>query len=147
MNRKVAGYMRIAEAVAKMGTCGRAQVGAVLVLRDHILGVGFNGSARGEPHCTDAGCILEVRRGREHCIRAIHAEVNAVVNARCDLRGATLYCTHEPCWDCLRVLKNAGVSELVFYRGSYQDDANQQEMLRSFPVVMTLPPKDKAVRL
>jgi len=125
-------YLAIAKAVAKMGTCPRAQVGALIVKNDKPISFGFNGAARGEPHCTDVGCILETRRGRKHCIRALHAESNAIDNAREDVRGATLYCTHVPCWDCLRRLRNAGIKLLVYYAGSYQDDHRQQDLLGKF---------------
>ena len=121
--------MGIAHAVSQGGTCPRAQVGAVVVKDDRVIGLGYNGAPRGEEHC---GCILERRRGRDHCIKAVHAEVNAVLNGYGDMRGATLYCTHESCYDCLRLLLNAGIKRLVFNGGSYQDDERQKALLLKF---------------
>jgi dCMP deaminase len=136
-------YLGIAEAVAKFGTCGRAQVGAIIVKDRKILGTGYNGAPSGEPHCTDVGCLIEVRRGKEHCIRTIHAEVNAIVNAREDVRGGTVYCTHEPCYDCLRFLKNAGI-KTIYYRKSYPGEQTQQELIKKFDA-HHLPDKGKDV--
>src|SRR5688572_27353982 len=68
-------FMGIAEAVSKRASCPRASVGAVLIDGDcRILATGYNGSATNEPHCLDAGCLIE----DGHCQRAIHAEMNAV---------------------------------------------------------------------
>jgi dCMP deaminase len=109
-------YMGIAQAVAKFGTCGRAQVGAILVKDGRVMGTGYNGAPAGEAHCADVGCLLIRRWGKDHCATAIHAEVNAILNARSDVRGATLYCTHEPCYDCMRLLINAGISRIIYKR-------------------------------
>lgn len=136
-------YLSVAEAIAKFGTCSRAQVGAIIVRDRKILGTGYNGAPSGEPHCLDAGCLIEVRRGKDHCIRTIHAEVNAVINSRVDVRGSTVYCTHEPCYDCLRVLRNAGI-KTIYYRKAYPGEKAQQELLKKFDA-HHLPSKDKDV--
>ncbi len=45
----------------------------------------------------------------------VHAEVNAVITAGCDLTGCTLYCsTGMPCPDCMGVIIQAGVSKVVY---------------------------------
>ena len=43
----------------------------------------------------------------------IHAEDNAVIFARCDLRGATAYITGPPCAACFRRLLQVGVRRIV----------------------------------
>jgi dCMP deaminase len=126
-------YMNVAEAVAKFGTCPRAQVGAIIVKDDKIIGTGYNGSAVGEAHCTDpiengGGCILEERRGRQHCIRTMHAEVNAIINSRADARGGTMYCTHQPCYDCSRAIVNAGIA-FVYYKKEYPGDTQRDNFV------------------
>ena len=120
-------YLNIARAVAKGSTCLRRQYGAVIVKNDRILGTGFNGAARGIEHCTDTGlCVreeLKVPHGERYelCV-AVHAEQNAVINAQCDVSGATLYLVGfeggkeikaEPCLMCARVIKNAEIAEVV----------------------------------
>lgn len=103
-------YFRlIATTVAMRASCPRASVGAVIVSPDNrILATGYNGAPSGEPHCLDEGCMVE----DGHCQRALHAEVNAVaVAARHGtvLNGARIYCTLEPCRECVKVLKAAGI--------------------------------------
>ena len=101
----------IAEMVSSRATCPRAEVGAVLVKDNRIIGTGYNGSPPGEPHCRDVGCDVV----DDHCQRAIHAEVNAVVHTTTDIRGARLYLydslgRDEPCRECAKVLRSGGIS-------------------------------------
>ena len=58
-----------------------------------------------------------------HCVRATHAEANAVVQGALhgvSLEGATAYCTHQPCVGCSKLLISAGVVKIV-YEGAYPD--------------------------
>jgi dCMP deaminase len=112
-------FLTIADAVAQRSTCLRRSVGAVLVRDRRILATGFNGAVRGQPHCLDVGCDLV----DGHCVRAVHAEMNAVVQAALhgvSTAGSVLYCTSQPCHNCTKVLLNAGVVGVV-YRDPYED--------------------------
>lgn len=106
-------FMNIAEEVSTRATCDRLKVGAVLVKDHRILCTGYNGSLPGTPHCDEVGHL--VKDG--HCVRTIHAEQNAVLQAaRFGIRldGATCYCTFKPCLSCLKTLLGAGVSKIIF---------------------------------
>lgn len=112
-------FMQIARTVATRATCPRASVGAVLV-RDHrILTTGYNGAPRGVTHCTQAGCIIV----NDHCVRATHAEANAIVQGALHgvgLQDATAYCTHQPCVNCSKLLISAGIVKII-YQDAYPD--------------------------
>jgi dCMP deaminase len=112
--------MDIAHTVATRATCPRLSVGAVVV-RDHrILTTGYNGAPHGVAHCTDAGCTMV----DEHCVRATHAEANAIVQGALHgigLKGSTAYCTHQPCVHCTKLLISAGIVTIV-YDIAYPDD-------------------------
>jgi dCMP deaminase len=102
-------------------------VGAVLVLDKRILTTGFNGSPAGQPHCDEIGHLLV----EEHCVRTIHAETNAIIQAALhgiSTRGCTCYVTHFPCINCTKVLINAGMSRLV-YNVAYRIDGNALDFL------------------
>jgi dCMP deaminase len=112
-------FMHIARTVATRATCPRASVGAVLVRKHRILTTGYNGAPRGVAHCTEAGCII----ANEHCLRATHAEANAVVQGALhgvSVEGATAYCTHQPCVNCSKLLISAGIAKIV-YEEPYPD--------------------------
>jgi dCMP deaminase len=113
-------FMSIARQVASRSTCDRKAVGAVLVRDRAILSTGYNGSIRGLPHCDDVGHVME----GDHCVATIHAETNAIIQAaRNGVRvgDATLYVTASPCWNCFKILANAGVKRIV-YAEFYGDD-------------------------
>jgi len=106
-------FMELAQVVAKRSTCKRRSVGAVLVRDKRILTTGYNGSPPGLPHCIDAECLML----DGHCVRAIHAEQNAIVQGALhgiDLRGATCYVTASPCVHCSKMLIATGVKRIVF---------------------------------
>ena len=112
-------FMDIARLVAQRSTCKRANVGAVLVSRDnHIVSSGYNGSPPGSHHCLDVGCLMH----KDHCIRTIHAELNAILNLEHRYEGLTLYCTHQPCLHCYKALYTIKV-EQIYYLEPYKDDA------------------------
>lgn len=113
-------FMGIAHLVSARSTCKRAKVGAVLVdpFERCIAATGYNGSMPEAKHCTEEGCILDIKG--EHCRRAIHAELNAVLHLRSSHSALWLYSTHQPCADCLKALVSVRVS-MITYESHYPD--------------------------
>lgn len=83
---------------------------------------GYNGSPRGTPNCIDLGTCKrqeeKIPSGQmlEKC-RAVHAEQNAIINAGSQgksVKGDILYCTTYPCTICAGMIKNAGITEVIF---------------------------------
>lgn len=112
-------FMDIAIQVASRSTCRRIPdgVGALLALDRQILSTGYAGSIRGMPHCTDEniGCLIDEKTGG--CVRTVHGEVNAILQAAqhgVRIKGATLYSTMSPCWDCFKAAVNGGISRIVY---------------------------------
>lgn len=127
-------FMEIARLVSSRSTCIRRQVGAVLVRNKHIIATGYNGAPSGVPHCLDVGCLrhqLSIPSGERHEIcRGTHAEQNAIIQAALhgvSTQGAALYCTHQPCILCAKMLINAGVRKVIF-RGDYPDQLARELM-------------------
>jgi len=118
-------FMEIASVVAKRSTCLRNQVGALFVRNKRILTTGYNGAPSGLDHCDTVGCAREgVASGTHHELcRAVHAEQNAIIQAALhgiSIEGATLYCTHQPCILCAKMMINARVRKVV-YQQTYPD--------------------------
>lgn len=109
-------FLGIAQAVSTRATCPRLSVGAVIVSPEHrILSTGYNGAPPGADHCLDKGC--EIVDG--HCIRALHADRNAILFARADLKGATLYLWGgPPCLHCAQDIVTVGIVRVIS-RGDY----------------------------
>jgi len=115
-------YMALAQTVSLRSTCTRRQYGAIIVSTgDHILSTGYNGAARDEPHCLNIGCErerLKIPKGERYelCV-SVHAEANAIIQAArggASIDEATLYVNGTPCKMCWRLIKNAGIAEVVF---------------------------------
>ena len=124
--------MEIAQVVSTRSTCVRRHVGAVLVKNRQILATGYNGVPRGLTHCAERGCLrdeLGVPSGERHELcRGLHAEQNAIIQAAyhgAAIAGAELYCTHQPCVVCAKMLVNAGI-EVVHFAGPYPDGLAQE---------------------
>ena len=110
-------FLAMARLVASRSTCLHRHVGAVLVKDGHVLSTGYNGAPRGEPHCLDVGCAKPEHAIRMEDCRAVHAEINAIIQAALhgvSIMGATLYCSCRPCVMCSRALKNAGIEDIVW---------------------------------
>jgi len=121
-------FIAIAMMAATRSTCLRRQVGAVITCGNQIVSTGYNGAPSKTAHCLDTGCLREslgVPSGeRQEMCRGSHAESNAIAQAaRMGIAtdGAAIYCTHEPCSLCTKVILNAGVVRIVYVR-EYRDD-------------------------
>jgi len=120
-------FINIARNVATRSTCLRHNVGAVIVIDKQILTTGYNGAPSGLVNCIDIGCMrlkANIPSGTQHekC-RAVHAEQNAIIQASVhgiSIKGGTIYCTHQPCILCAKMLINAGIDRIVFEQ-SYPD--------------------------
>lgn len=121
-------FMEIARIVSMRSTCLRRNVGAVIVKDKRILSTGYNGAPSGLRHCLEVSCLREqmkIAPGERHELcRGLHAEQNAIIQAAyhgVSINGAHLYCTHLPCSICIKMLINAGISE-VYYEDGYPDE-------------------------
>jgi dCMP deaminase len=120
--------MAFTRLAATRSVCQRRQVGAVIVKDRNILATGYNGPPRGARHPSEVGCLREqlgVPSGERHELcRGLHAEQNAIIQAAyhgISIRGATIYCTNQPCGICTKMLINAGIVRVV-YADAYHDD-------------------------
>lgn len=120
-------FMGFALTASRRGTCDRKRVGAVIVIDRQVVATGYNGSIAGMPHCDDVGHDMV----GGHCVRTIHAEMNALAQAAkhgVAVDGGRIYTTASPCWDCFRVLVNAGILRFVYledYRSEESRDRIQ----------------------
>ncbi len=123
-------FMDLTETIARWSSCFKENrsVGAVIVRNKRILTTGYNGAPSGIKSCKEKGeCMrinLGIESGKQHELcYAIHAEQNAIIQAArigvC-IEGATLYCTHQPCAICSKMIVNAGISRIV-YKHPYPD--------------------------
>lgn len=126
-------WMRHCEIAAEASTC-RVHVACVLVHRNQLVGIGYNGSLHHDHHCSDVGCLFVETQvagssnSGKSCIRTVHAEMNAIL--KCTVRGSkeggwiTAYSTYQPCLNCFKALVQIGVRRIVYekvYRDEWRD--------------------------
>ncbi|WP_372588403.1 deoxycytidylate deaminase [Priestia megaterium] len=116
-------FLEQTELVATRSTCDRLSVGCLLVKDNRIIATGYNGSISGAPHCDDVGHLMY----ENGCKRTVHAEMNALLQCAkygVSANGATAYCNHFPCPDCMKSLNQAGIKRIVYkhhYKHRYEN--------------------------
>lgn len=119
-------FLKQAELVSQRSSCERAQVGAVVTVNRNCIATGYNGGVAGLDNCDEVGHRLE----EGHCIRTVHAEMNAILQCARNghaMDGATIYVTHFPCINCMKSLAQAGVERIV-YRHDYRNHEFAEEI-------------------
>lgn len=126
MNKWDKRFMDMATLVASWSDCLRRKVGAVIVKENRVISTGYNGAPIGILNCAERGFCI---RDKENIESGTHAEIcysscaeqNALIQiARLggtNVEGATLYCTHQPCVVCCKMIINAGIKKVVYKEG------------------------------
>ena len=144
-------FMSLARLAATRSTCLRRHVGAVIVKDRMLLSTGYNDTPRGLRNCGDGGCArcasdAAAGTGLDTCL-CLHAEQNAIIQAAYHgvaIAGGTIYCTHQPCLTCAKMVVNAGLVRIV-YAAPYPDRVAEQ-LLQDASVELVRFPQEAAAR-
>ena len=112
-------FLKLAMLASERATCPRMHCGCVLAKNKNVISTGYNGSIPGDDHCDEVGCLIV----DNHCVRTVHAEMNALVQAAKRghaVDGATAYVTNLPCPTCAKALITAGIKRVVIF-SDYHD--------------------------
>lgn len=136
-------YLRMARIWSENSYAIRRQVGCLIVKDRMIISDGYNGTPSGfENICEDAICQKPndpYCPGGLECFNCefvklktkpyvLHAEANAISKLAKSLNnseGATLYVTDEPCLECSKMIIQAGIKRVVFWRDYHSHDGVQ----------------------
>ena len=120
-------FMEMSRQIATWASCYQPnrKIGAVIVKNKRIMTTGYNGAPAGVKTCVERGECLRRKLGipsgtRQEMCYATHAEQNAIIQAArlgVSIEGATLYCTHQPCAVCAKMIVNAGIVRVVYGEG------------------------------
>ena len=112
--------MALARILGTRSSCDRLHAGAILVKDKRIISSGYNGAPPGMPTCDEVGHLME----EGHCVRTVHGEHNAILQAAqlgsTSTKGCTMYTKYNPCIHCTKYVIAAGVARVVvgkIYRG------------------------------
>lgn len=143
-------YMQIAYQTAKLSYAERRKVGCIIVKDEQIVSFGYNGTPHGFENecetfetvtiqasyketpdvvldleadgfiCKDECCTKKVYTTKRE---VLHAESNAITKlakSTMTSNGADLYTTTAPCFDCSKLIIQAGIKR-VFFSEDYRD--------------------------
>lgn len=103
-------YLRMAKVWSENSHCKRSQVGCLIVNNRTIISDGYNGTPSGFPNqCEDCD--------NNTIPTVLHAEANAITKiakSTNSAEGATLYVTLSPCFDCAKLIIQAGIKRIVY---------------------------------
>ncbi len=106
-------YLEMANTWGQLSKARRKKVGCLIVKNNQIISDGYNGTPAGY----DNNCEYETRFGWETRPEVLHAESNALMklakNTNSSL-GSTIYLTISPCFECAKLIIQAGVSRVVY---------------------------------
>lgn len=113
-------YVDIAHLVSQQSHDHLIKVGSVIVRDGQILSQGWNGMPSGMSNATR--CSNKFTKPE-----VIHSEANALMKLARNGGGsdaATIYCTHSPCFECAKLILQAGITRVV-YSDVYNRDSIQ----------------------
>lgn len=123
-------YMNMAKELSTLSKAERGKVGAIIVKENHIIAEGYNGTPMG----FDNSCEYYDHVGHYHTKpEVLHAESNAITKLARSTQssdGATLYCTLSPCFDCAKIIIQAGIKRVV-YSEKYRSHAGGLGLLHN----------------
>ena len=122
-------FMRVALAAMLRSKDPNTQVGACIAdTNNRILSVGYNGTPTGIGDDDFPWGASDDPLHDKHSY-VIHAEANAILNYRGNLKdmtGARCYVTLFPCQECAKMLVQAGIGEVVYLDDKYADTIGNQ---------------------
>jgi len=138
-------FIKLSQIAAERATCDRGKSGCVIVKDKRILATGYVGSPPGMPHCDEAGHLMkkvfdEDGSVSQHCVRTIHAEQNAILQAAkfgTPIEGSTLYVKMEPCRSCAMMIISAGIKRVVCEK-KYHSGQETRDLFRDAGVELVV---------
>lgn len=114
-------FMGVALLSQKRSKDPHTQVGATIVNPNkRIIGIGYNGFPRHIDDDTFPWNPSEKLSESKYAY-VVHAEANAILNSTSSLEGSTLYVTLFPCNECVKLLIQSGIKEVVYYEDKYNN--------------------------
>ena len=120
-------YLNTAEVFAYRSTCLKRKYGAAIVKDDVIISTGYNGSPRGMTNCNELGICPRIKmqchsgEGYSKC-KAVHAEMNALLNCLVGLNPDTTIYSAKPCPICARMIIQAGINNVYLRQSNKEND-------------------------
>lgn len=121
-------YMEMAEAISRLSYAQRSKVGCIIVTpQGQVIAQGYNGTPTGMDNCCEIEEIIhdfDSEGDYSEYVKLVtkrevlHAESNAITkcakNGCGSTDGSTIYVTLSPCFDCSKLIIQAGIKRIVY---------------------------------
>lgn len=113
-------YLRMADEWAQLSKAVRRKVGCLIVKDDQIISDGYNGTPAGFDNTCEfvnEGFLDRAENKLQTKPEVLHAESNALMKlakSTNSSKDSTIYLTMSPCFDCAKLIIQAGVIRVVF---------------------------------
>lgn len=117
-------FMNIAILASLRSKDLNTKVGSVLVKDNKIIGTGYNGLPTGiDESLFPVSRDQSLSYDKTKYAYTIHSEMNAILNCTMyDLTNAKLYVTLFPCCNCVKMLLQKRISEIIYLQDKYHDE-------------------------
>jgi len=113
-------YLRMADEWAQLSKAVRRKVGCLIVKDDQIISDGYNGTPAGFDNTCEfvnEGFLDRAENKLQTKPEVLHAESNALMKlakSTNSSKDSTIYLTMSPCFDCAKLIIQAGVIRVIF---------------------------------
>ena len=113
-------YLRMANLWGLLSKAKRKQVGCLIVKNGQIISDGYNGTPAGYDNTCEfvnEGFLERAENKLQTKPEVLHAESNALMKLAKSTNssdGCTIYLTMSPCFDCAKLIIQAGVKRVVY---------------------------------
>jgi dCMP deaminase len=123
-------YLKMCKELAKLSKCSKVYVGSMLVYNGRIISTGVNGAVSGKTNCCDHFKNHSQEDFlKEHSEWSLkhenHSEMNLILFAAKNNieipNDSILYCTHEPCDNCLKHIAGVGITTIYYDQQYYKN--------------------------
>ncbi len=113
-------YLEMAKVWSRLSKAERKKVGCIIVKDGQIISDGYNGTPAGYDNTCEIineGFLPQAENKLETKPEVLHAESNALMKLARSTNssdGSTVYLTMSPCFDCSKLMIQAGIEKLVY---------------------------------
>ena len=114
-------FLEMATSFASLSKAVRRKVGCIIVNDGQVISNGFNGTPSGfDNNCEDYDPLVTYPGKLVTKPEVLHAESNALMKLAMSTnssKGATMYLTCAPCYDCSKLIIQSGIVRVVYSEG------------------------------
>jgi dCMP deaminase len=107
-------YMAMAEELSKLSYANRKKVGCLIVKDTQIIAEGYNGTPKGFSNECEYRSYVDEEYTKPEVLHAESNAISKIARSTNSSDGATLYVTLAPCFECAKLIIQAGIVRVIY---------------------------------